>query len=62
MRKALWLLLYAAYFTALCVFTVQEASTGHADARYLLVALGTLPLWGIPLVRKIYRRLSRRRR
>jgi hypothetical protein len=61
MVKLLLILLYAVFCGAMAIFTYQLESTGQADARYLLVALGTVPLWGIPLFRKVYFALSTKR-
>jgi hypothetical protein len=62
MRKLILLLLYGAYFAWVYISAWQEGSTGHADARYLLIAVALLPLWGIPLVKKIYRAFTKRGR
>jgi hypothetical protein len=62
MRKVLLFLLYGTFCGCMGIFTYQQESTGQADARYLLVAVGTVPFWGIPLFRKVYYSIAKRGR
>lgn len=58
-KVLLYLLLYGIYCLG-TYFYLQEA--GNTDrTRWFATAAATVPLWGIPLVLKIYRTLSRKR-
>jgi len=62
MRKTMWLLAFGVFCTFAAAVTYQWESTGQASTRDLVVAACLVPVWGIPLFRKVYYSIAKRGR